>query len=164
MTEYTDDTHVMLTTLTHDGTNSTDATHNTVTHADAKDGNTNSTDTTHNTDDVLVIDDVNHSINHKDNELNDEEDNNKTSNEEVKEDNFMLTTVDNPHNPKEDYDLWKQWDAENGYYTEEYIARLVTMDDDYNADDDDEFMLNIISTRVINDILSNDNDEVYVLL
>ena len=27
----------------------------------------------------------------------------------------MITTVDNPFNPREDYLQWNQWDIDNGY-------------------------------------------------
>ena len=29
----------------------------------------------------------------------------------------VLTTLDNPYDPHEDYDKWSIWDEENGYYT-----------------------------------------------
>jgi hypothetical protein len=38
----------------------------------------------------------------------------------------MLTTSDNPYNPYEDYNKWMQWDHDMGYYTQEYVARLVS--------------------------------------
>lgn len=81
---------------------------------------------------------------------------------ETDESELMLSTVDNPFNPKTQYDEWKQFDNDNGYYTEEYIARLINMESDYDADD--EFMLNIITSRVIDDILENDDLELYVLV
>ena len=46
----------------------------------------------------------------------------------------MLTTIDNPFNPKEHYDQWRNWDLANGYNTEALIARLYEQDlegDDY---------------------------------
>lgn len=78
------------------------------------------------------------------------------------DDDLMLTTIDNPHSPKTDYTLWKRWDSDNGYNTEEYIARLVSMEED--CDVDDEFKLNLITSRVIEDILINDTLEVYRLV
>lgn len=80
----------------------------------------------------------------------------------VEEDTLMLTTMDNPFNPKTDYYLWKQWDTDNGYDTEEYIARLVSMDKNYDIDD--HFMLNIITSNVINSILDNDTLNIYRLI
>lgn len=46
----------------------------------------------------------------------------------------VLTTIDNPYNPKEDFTKWYQWDTQNGYNTSEYIGRLA----DYDEDDDDD--------------------------
>lgn len=77
-------------------------------------------------------------------------------------DNLVLTTRDNPHNPKEDYLKWKRWDQEQGYNTEEYIGRLVLME---GIDDiDDELVLNNAIEKVINDILENDSTETYMLV
>lgn len=78
------------------------------------------------------------------------------------DDDLMLSTVDNPHSPKTEYDMWRQWDSEHGYYTEEYIARLVYMEEDYDVDD--EFMLNVITSKVIAEILENDTLDIYVLV
>lgn len=36
---------------------------------------------------------------------------------------FMLTTVDNPFNPFEDFDGWYQWDEAHGYCTCGLLAR-----------------------------------------
>jgi len=36
----------------------------------------------------------------------------------------MLTTVDNPHDPFDDYDSWYQWDSRNGYHTPEFLGRI----------------------------------------
>lgn len=45
----------------------------------------------------------------------------------------MITTIDNPYDPKEDFSKWYQWDIENGYNTSEYVARLAG----YDANDDE---------------------------
>lgn len=36
----------------------------------------------------------------------------------------MLTTVDNPYNPFVQFDEWKAFDEQKGYYTCEYLARI----------------------------------------
>ena len=77
-------------------------------------------------------------------------------------DNLVLTTIDNPFNPKEDYAKWKTWDEENEYFTESLIARLVVMDKDYN--DEDDIRTNQIMDKVIQEILDNDALEVYMLV
>lgn len=36
----------------------------------------------------------------------------------------MITTVDNPIDPREDFDRWYAWDVQNGYHTCAYLARI----------------------------------------
>lgn len=75
---------------------------------------------------------------------------------------YVLTTTDNPYNPKTDYDEWKQWDEDNGYFTEQYIARLLDMEG--NFDVDDELTLNTLRDKVIQEILENDIINQYMLV
>lgn len=46
----------------------------------------------------------------------------------------MLTTSDNPFSPHTEYDAWMDWDQSHGYYTNEYIARLMNDKIDYDVD------------------------------
>lgn len=41
-----------------------------------------------------------------------------------------LTTYDNPYNPFTQWDDWYKWDADNGYFTPELLARFIGDDDD----------------------------------
>ena len=75
---------------------------------------------------------------------------------------LVLTTKDNPHNPKTDYDKWRIWDAQMGYYTEEYIARIADIPDD--IDMDDEVTISVFTNRAIENILENDMLKVYMLV
>src|SRR5690348_16656515 len=75
---------------------------------------------------------------------------------------LVLTTIDNPYNPKTDYMKWKQWDEENGYYTESFIARLLMMEEDFDMDD--ELGVVALTNKVIMDILVNDPLNVYALV
>lgn len=52
----------------------------------------------------------------------------------------MLTTVDNPFNPKTDYIKWMEWDQQHGYYTAEYVARLCQMDEELDDDSMDKII------------------------
>lgn len=104
-------------------------------------------------------DEVNEDINENDEDVNEKD---EVFNDTVDGDNMMLSTIDNPFNPKTDYDMWKRWDNDNGYDTEEYIARLINMEETYDVDD--EFTLNILTTKVINEILENDDRQIYRLI
>lgn len=42
----------------------------------------------------------------------------------------MLTTFDNPYNPFSDFDSWKKWDEDNGYFTSELLAAVIGNTDD----------------------------------
>lgn len=39
----------------------------------------------------------------------------------------MLTTTDNPFDPYTEYDQWRQWDEDKGYFTESYLARIANV-------------------------------------
>ena len=41
----------------------------------------------------------------------------------------MLTTIDNPFNPFTQWDEWQKLDRDQGYYTNEYLARVAATDD-----------------------------------
>jgi hypothetical protein len=42
----------------------------------------------------------------------------------------MITTVDNPIDPREDFAKWYAWDVQNGYNTCAYLARVAHLADD----------------------------------
>lgn len=46
------------------------------------------------------------------------------------EEETMLTTVDNPHNPFDDFDSWLMFDIEKGYDTCGRLMRLATITED----------------------------------
>ena len=45
-----------------------------------------------------------------------------------------VTTIDNPFDPFEESENWKQFDEEKGYYTTELIARIATTNDEMSDD------------------------------
>lgn len=47
----------------------------------------------------------------------------------------MLTTVDNPHDPFDDYDSWYAHDFRMGYHTPSYLARIVVTSDELSDSD-----------------------------
>lgn len=71
----------------------------------------------------------------------------------------MLTTRDNPYNPLEDYNKWMLWDADNQYFTSEYIARISEVSPDM---DDAELEQRI--DEAIQEILKYDTLEIYTLV
>lgn len=75
---------------------------------------------------------------------------------------MMLTTIDNPFNPKTEYDEWREWDKDNGYNTGEFLARLI--DSEKTFDIDDELLLSQRLTEVMYEVLEHDVLNVYVLV
>lgn len=81
---------------------------------------------------------------------------------DVTGDNLVLTTIDNPYNPKTDYDNWKSFDSDNEYNTEEFVARLLSMEVGFDMDDD--MKMNELTNKVINEILEHDMTKMYILV
>ncbi len=50
-------------------------------------------------------------------------------------DEYMLTTVDNPFSPVTQYKEWLVWDADHGYHTPEYLARITFTSDELSEAD-----------------------------
>ena len=75
---------------------------------------------------------------------------------------LMLTTLDNPYNPKTDYINWRIWDMENGYFTEAYLARLTDIPDSVDIDDD--ATINQLTNEAIRSILDHDVLGIYKLV
>lgn len=85
-----------------------------------------------------------------------------TTLEDVTEDaDLVLTTIDNPYDPKQDYHKWKQWDEESGYNTEAYLARMMMEETDFDIED--ELKVIELANKVIYDILENDPRQIYKL-
>lgn len=43
----------------------------------------------------------------------------------------MITTVDNPFDPRTDWDAWYQWDVAQGYNTCAYLARVASISEEF---------------------------------
>lgn len=63
-------------------------------------------------------------------------------------DDCMLTTVDNPYDPFEEFDLWFMYDIEKGYYSCNYLGRIVNLEDNMSEKEKDEEI-----TRAIDEIV-----------
>ena len=68
----------------------------------------------------------------------------------------MLTTIDNPYNPFEQFDLWLLFDKEKGYNTCEYLARIVNLTNDMSEKE-----IDVDTDRAIDDIIVNDPFGIY---
>lgn len=63
----------------------------------------------------------------------------------------MLTTKDNPYDPHTDYDKWLQWDEDNGYFTQNYLARMANIP----PGEEDEDVIEQLTNRAMLDIVYN---------
>ena len=68
----------------------------------------------------------------------------------------MLTTIDNPYNPFEQFDLWLLFDKEKGYNTCEYLARIVNLTNDMSEKE-----IDVATDKAIDDIIVNDPFGIY---
>lgn len=50
-------------------------------------------------------------------------------------DEYMLSTSDNPYSPVTHYKEWLVWDADHGYHTPAYLARVTMMSDELSEAD-----------------------------
>lgn len=69
---------------------------------------------------------------------------------------FMLTTIDNPFNPFDDFDSWFLFDVEKGYYSCSRLARITN-----NSNDLTEIEERKDLERAIDEIVKNDPTNLY---
>lgn len=68
----------------------------------------------------------------------------------------MITTKDNPYDPREDFGAWYAWDITHGYFTSSYLANLAALPDDYP-----ESAQEIVIEKTIDQIIAIHNGEIY---
>lgn len=68
----------------------------------------------------------------------------------------MLSTVDNPYDPFEDFTSWLMFDKEKGYNCCEKVARIAQLSDDMSEKE-----INEETDRAIDEIIKNDFMNVY---
>ena len=73
------------------------------------------------------------------------------------ENEFMLSTFDNPFNPFNDFTSWHLFDMEKGYNTCERLARIAHYSDEMTQKEIDEE-----TNRAIDEIILNDPLNIYV--
>jgi hypothetical protein len=49
----------------------------------------------------------------------------------------MLTTIDNPHSPFDDFGAWYAYDVQSGYHTSAFLARILNDSDQLSESDQD---------------------------
>lgn len=60
----------------------------------------------------------------------------------------MLTTEDNPYDPRLDFLSWDAWDREQGYNTCAYLARVASVPDDFPQE-----IINLFIDMAMDDII-----------
>ena len=71
----------------------------------------------------------------------------------------MITTVDNPFDPRTNYPSWYEWDVENGYNTCAYLARVALL-----ADEMPEEVTDAQIEMAIDEIIQIHNGGMYIKL
>ena len=69
----------------------------------------------------------------------------------------QLTTNDNPFDPFEQFDSWRLFDIEKGYYTCEFLARIINISDDMTEKEIDAEI-----ERAIDEIIKQDFLNIYI--
>lgn len=70
---------------------------------------------------------------------------------ETKIKEFLITTIDNPYNPFSEYEDWLRFDEENGYNTQNYVARVLQVKDlDDSLSEDEKLDIALESILSIN--------------
>lgn len=68
----------------------------------------------------------------------------------------MLTTIDNPYDPFEQFDLWFLFDIEKGYNSCAYLARIARTSDQLSDEENNEEI-----ERAIDEIIKYDFMNIY---
>ena len=69
----------------------------------------------------------------------------------------MLSTVDNPYNPFDDFSSWYMYDVEKGYNSCSYLARIAKTSEQFTEQENDEEV-----ERAIDEIIEYDFLNIYV--
>lgn len=68
----------------------------------------------------------------------------------------MLTTIDNPFNPFDDFDSWRMFDIEKQHFCCERLARIVNLSPEMSEAEE-----NIETERAIDEIIKYDVEDIY---
>lgn len=67
---------------------------------------------------------------------------------------YLLTTFDNPYNPFEQFSLWLLFDKEQGYNTLEYLGTIVQLSPEMTRKEEEEAYDRAVDTIIANDFLN----------
>ena len=68
----------------------------------------------------------------------------------------MLTTIDNPYDPFEEFDKWYRFDTDKGYNSCSYLDRIAATSDKMSDEENDQEI-----ERAINEIIKYDFMNIY---
>lgn len=68
----------------------------------------------------------------------------------------MLTTIDNPYDPFEEFDKWYRFDTDKGYNSCSYLDRIAATSDQMSDEENDQEI-----ERAINEIIKYDFMNIY---
>ena len=71
-------------------------------------------------------------------------------------DEYMLTTIDNPFDPFEQFDSWFLFDVEKGYNTCSHLGRVTHISDDMSEEE-----IEAETDRAMNEIIQYDFQNIY---
>ena len=66
--------------------------------------------------------------------------------------NYLLTTIDNPYDPFEEFSLWNLFDKEKGHNTCELIGRLSRMSFDMTSKEEEEEYDRVVDFIILHDL------------
>ena len=69
----------------------------------------------------------------------------------------MLSTIDNPHDPFDNFSSWYMYDVESGYNSCAYLARIAKTSEQFTDTENDEEI-----ERAIDEIIQYDFRNIYV--
>lgn len=71
------------------------------------------------------------------------------------DDDVMLTTTDNPYNPFTQFDEWRGFDEQNGYFTLSYLSRVAFTSNELSEADETRAILEAMDEIVKENITNS---------
>lgn len=74
---------------------------------------------------------------------------------------FMITTVDNPFDPRTKFDDWFSWDTQSGYHSLALLGRIVNTSDDL-SDVDQTLAIDLAIDEIVKENVSGVHKKIRV--